>query len=325
MAAPMIDRGTDPAAVEVANVRLATVVTHATAVPQDSAVQGRTTPSACGDHAPPVPFPPVEVDGDDDDRPLWDSLREASESGSARRIAAAEDMVFRHHLAWARSLAVAESADDPRAGPEAGHREAAELGLAQAILAWSATNSGRFVDFARRFIVHRVRRLPTGVSEQRLYASTTLRHCQGPADDADINVRTATVAELLGEVGMAWLDLTGRIIRINDAWQALGQSDGATPADGAGVGISYLAVCDAAQSDSNAERVACAIRRSADGRCAAPVTVRMHCPAPNRPRWFDVLITRRTDEHSRLMGVAVALSSVSPTIWEIPTQRAKGG
>ncbi len=90
---------------------------------------------------------------------LWQNFAEANNSGSERLVAAAEDAVFRHYLPWARSFAAAAAADNSHGAARLAYRDAAELGLAQAILAWRRADGDRFGPFARRFIAGRIRRI----------------------------------------------------------------------------------------------------------------------------------------------------------------------
>jgi len=80
---------------------------------------------------------------------LWDALFLARARKSARNMADMEDAVFRFYLPMARTMAhevVDESEDSTVA------EQAAELGLAQAVLAWRQRESGGFRRFARSSI-----------------------------------------------------------------------------------------------------------------------------------------------------------------------------
>ena len=80
---------------------------------------------------------------------LWDALFLARARKSARNMADMEDAVFRFYLPMARTMAheaVAESADPTAV------EQAAELGLAQAVLAWRQRDSGGFRRLARSSI-----------------------------------------------------------------------------------------------------------------------------------------------------------------------------
>jgi hypothetical protein len=90
---------------------------------------------------------------------LWDALARARSEYAPRVLAAAEDAVFRWYLLLARSLA---------AGPAAGAvdpvavRQAAELGLAQAVLGWVRPDCREFERFARTVIGARLHRVSAG-------------------------------------------------------------------------------------------------------------------------------------------------------------------
>jgi hypothetical protein len=246
---------------------------------------------------------------------LWASFTEAKSSGSTRRVAAAEDAVFRHYRPWALSLAEAACPGGANGPGHALYREAAEVGLAQAVLNWRHGGEGRFGDFARRSILSRIRHVPAGASHRRLYSPAT----QETARDSAQRVAPAGPSRLGAHTGaaeVALLDVHGTIVWVNDAWKAFGQDNGAA-AGRTGVGTSYLAVCDAATSDPGSRKIARAIRRAAQGYSTGPVAVRIPCDAADRSRCYDVLITARREGHD-VVGVAVALMEVSPTIWEIP-------
>ena len=85
---------------------------------------------------------------------LWNALARARADYAPRVLAAAEDAVFRWYLPLARTLAsgAAGTAADPIAV-----EQAAELGLAQAVLGWPRADCGGFERFARTMIAERVR------------------------------------------------------------------------------------------------------------------------------------------------------------------------
>jgi hypothetical protein len=87
---------------------------------------------------------------------LWDALFTARNGQSARNLADLEDAVFRFYLPMARTLAH-ELASGPK-GFTAAER-AAELGLAQAVLAWRHRDSSDFRRFATSSIQVQLNRL----------------------------------------------------------------------------------------------------------------------------------------------------------------------
>jgi len=86
---------------------------------------------------------------------LWAALTRAREEYSPRVLAAAEDAVFRWYLPLARSLSTgpAGTAVDP-----IGIQQAAELGLAQAVLGWRQPDCREFERYASGLITERLNR-----------------------------------------------------------------------------------------------------------------------------------------------------------------------
>jgi len=85
---------------------------------------------------------------------LWNALFSARVDGLPRQVADLQDAVFRFYLPMARSLAhavVGESGTD-RVPAE----QAAELGLARAILEWPLRTSGGFRRSARSAIMRQL-------------------------------------------------------------------------------------------------------------------------------------------------------------------------
>ena len=85
---------------------------------------------------------------------LWNALFAARADGRPRQVADLQDAVFRFYLPMARGLAhavVGESATD-RVPAE----QAAELGLARAILEWPLRTSGGFRRSARSAIMRQL-------------------------------------------------------------------------------------------------------------------------------------------------------------------------
>ena len=86
---------------------------------------------------------------------LWDALARARANYSPRVLAAAEDAVFRWYLPLARSMSTdqAGTAVDPIA-----IEQAAELGLAQAVLGWRQPDCREFERYASGMITERLNR-----------------------------------------------------------------------------------------------------------------------------------------------------------------------
>jgi len=87
---------------------------------------------------------------------LWDALLLARSRNLPCTKAAVEDAIFRFYLPQAHTLAREAPGwpTDPGAT-----QQAAELSLAQAVLAWAGRDSQEFEDFARTTISCRLRRL----------------------------------------------------------------------------------------------------------------------------------------------------------------------
>jgi len=109
-------------------------------------------------------------------------------------------------------------------------------------------------------------------------------------------------------VETALLDTAGVIVWVDEAWHEFCRANGGDPAR-AGVGRSYLALCDAAaRTDRHSATVASAIRTALRGDLPAPARVEVRCDAPTRPRVFDVLVSSRRDDRGGVLGATVTLS-----------------
>jgi hypothetical protein len=119
----------------------------------------------------------------------------------------------------------------------------------------------------------------------------------GPGDDAQTP-----------PVETALLDTAGVIVWVNRAWNEFCRANGGDPTR-AGVGLSYVALCDAAApGDTHSATVASAIRAALTGDLPAPARIEVPCDAPTRPRVFDVLISSRRDDRGAVLGATVTLS-----------------
>ncbi len=113
-------------------------------------------------------------------------------------------------------------------------------------------------------------------------------------------------------VETALLDATGDIVWVDDAWVAFCRANGGDPAR-AGIGCSYLALCDAAAAtDRHSATVASAIRAALRGELPAPARIEVPCDAPTHPRVFDVLVSSRRDDRGAVLGATVTLSEIDP-------------
>ena len=108
-------------------------------------------------------------------------------------------------------------------------------------------------------------------------------------------------------VEVALLDRRGVIVQVNRVWEEFCRSNHGDLGR-CGVGVSYLAVCDAAAGDRHAYRVGSAIRRAIRGGLPAPSRIEIPCDAPDQARWFDVLVSSRFGDDGSCVGAIVTLS-----------------
>jgi PAS domain S-box-containing protein len=99
--------------------------------------------------------------------------------------------------------------------------------------------------------------------------------------------RQAAVLDAL-PAHVALLDRTGRITAANKAWREFGRQAGY---EGAGVGVDYRAVCEAAASggDAQAGRVAAALRELMVGT-RTQYSLEYRCSTPRGDRWFQMTV-----------------------------------
>ena len=109
------------------------------------------------------------------------------------------------------------------------------------------------------------------------------------------------------DVEVALTDQHGVIVEVNAAWERFSVENGGDPAR-TGVGVNYLDVCDLAKGDPAVDAIAAALRSALSGELAATVHVEIPCHGPNVERWFDVLISARTDRSGTLLGATISLS-----------------
>jgi hypothetical protein len=111
-----------------------------------------------------------------------------------------------------------------------------------------------------------------------------------------------------GRAELALLDRNGVIVWTNRAWDDFCRANGGDPGR-AGVGLSYLAICDAADDRASAD-LARSIRAAVRGGLPIPARSVVSCPAPGRPRAFDTLVSTRFDDDGRVLGAQVSLTEV---------------
>lgn len=94
---------------------------------------------------------------------------------------------------------------------------------------------------------------------------------------------------------IALLDAHGIIISVNDAWQRFARTNVLQHADH-GLGLDYLAVCDAAVGDAASEgtTVAASIRAVLEGRMPS-FSMEYPCHSPTELRWFELTVTPLED------------------------------
>nr|WP_315187462.1 EAL domain-containing protein [uncultured Albidiferax sp.] len=94
---------------------------------------------------------------------------------------------------------------------------------------------------------------------------------------------------------IALLDAQGIIISVNDAWQRFASANVLHKAD-YGLGLDYLAVCDAAVGETAVEgaTVAAGIRAVLEGRLPS-FSMEYPCHSPTELRWFEMTVTPLED------------------------------
>lgn len=96
---------------------------------------------------------------------------------------------------------------------------------------------------------------------------------------------------------IAMLDAQGIIVSVNDAWKRFGDAN-ALLGTGHGIGVNYLAECEAARGDDAAQawRAAAGIRSVMDGT-ASSFSLEYPCHSPAQQRWFMMTVTPLNEEH----------------------------
>lgn len=112
----------------------------------------------------------VDDDADPQAQRLWDALARARAEYAPRLLAEAEDAVFRFYLPLAKSLAGASTTG---AQDTVAVEQAAELGLAQAVLAWPGADSRGFERFARAAITSQLSQIPHRATRSTSRAGAT--------------------------------------------------------------------------------------------------------------------------------------------------------
>jgi hypothetical protein len=196
-------------------------------------------------------------------------------------------------------------------------------GTARTVIEYARLDAGEHL--ARRLAagsLDRIQRVVLRLLARASLSDPETRHAlRAEADELDAAVRAARdiVVASAGRTGevppdtdppveMALLDTAGGIVWVNRAWDEFCRANGGDPAR-CGVGRSFLALCDAA-ADPQSTTVAAAIRTALRGDLPAPARVEVPCHAPDRPRFFDVLVSTRRDDRGDVLGATVTLSEV---------------
>ncbi len=110
-------------------------------------------------------------------------------------------------------------------------------------------------------------------------------------------------------IEVAVLDAQGVIVAVNGPWTDFCEANDGNPAL-TGVGADYLKVCDQADGEPSARAVADAIRAALSGDGPIADRIQIACHAPHQKRWFDVLVTSRSDDTGTATGATVMLVQV---------------
>lgn len=133
--------------------------------------------------------------------------------------------------------------------------------------------------------------VPVGHDEvQAVVRDVTDTHRSRKALRESERLLRATINALSAHIAV--LDDRGVIVATNEAWRGYGRANGADPV-ATGVGIDYLAVCDAAGDEG--AMVAAAIRDVSAGR-RSRFTLEYPCHSADERRWFTLRVTRFADE-----------------------------
>ena len=126
-------------------------------------------------------------------------------------------------------------------------------------------------------------------------------------DARDADWREVLVVPSATDLEVALLDVEGRIVAVNAAWDRFCVDNGGDPAS-CGVGASYLDACAAAGDDPAARQVGAAVRSALGGDLPAPVAVDVPCHSCDELRWYDVLVSSRLADDGACVGATVTLS-----------------
>ncbi|MEJ7930051.1 PAS domain-containing protein [Ramlibacter sp. AN1015] len=114
--------------------------------------------------------------------------------------------------------------------------------------------------------------------------TVVLRRAQAAARQSGDSQQAAILNALPAEVAL--LDANGTIVSVNDAWRHVARNNGLRATD-YGVGLNYLAICDAAAAHGTdeARRAAEGLRAVLSGR-ATTFSMEYPCDFPDRKGWY---------------------------------------
>ncbi len=126
-----------------------------------------------------------------------------------------------------------------------------------------------------------------------------------PTVDAEALLRS-TLDALSAHIAV--LDDAGTIVAVNQSWRAFARASGYADADH-GVGMNYLAVCEAAADVSqDAARTAEALRAIMAGD-RSEFRMEYPCRSPQGPRWFQLRVTR--PDHAQTRRIVIAHEDIT--------------
>ncbi len=123
--------------------------------------------------------------------------------------------------------------------------------------------------------------------------------------DNEVTAQSASAID----IEVAVLDAAGAIVAVNGPWSDFCAANDGDPSL-TGIGVNYLEVCRKAGDDPGAIEVADAIRAALVGDVPSAHRVQIACHSPQEKRWFDVIVSSRTDGGGATIGATVMLTQV---------------
>ena len=127
-----------------------------------------------------------------------------------------------------------------------------------------------------------------------------------PVSEAQSEPLSAAIFDAL-TTHLAVLDSAGRIIAVNRAWRHFAAENGLPESRQDWLGINYLAVCEAASADADAQAALTGIRAVLAGT-KKNFSLEYPCHAPHQPRWFQMRVSPLS---APLAGVLIAHENIS--------------